>query len=81
MWTKNKKNLTRHFEFSSYDKAQGFVLNVATLAKKLNHHPKIIWDFKKVQIDLTTHDKGAITSLDYELATEIDALLRSNYTS
>jgi 4a-hydroxytetrahydrobiopterin dehydratase len=55
--------------------AQDFVINVANLAKKLNHHPKITWDFKKVQIELSTHDKGTITSLDYKLATEIETLL------
>ena len=81
MWTENKKYLLRKFEFSSFDNAKDFVINVATLAKELNHHPKITWDFKKVQIELTTHDKGCITSLDYTLATNIDKILKSGFSS
>ena len=77
MWTENKKYLSRKFEFSSFEKAQDFVVNVATLAEKLNHHPKITWDFKKVYVELTTHDKGTITSLDYKLAAEIETLLNN----
>ncbi len=75
MWTENNKYLLREFEFSSFDKAQDFVINVAGIAKELNHHPKITWDFKKVKLELTTHDKGCITSLDYTLATAIDKIL------
>ena len=77
MWTEIKNYLSRSFEFSSYEKAEDFVVNVAALAKTLNHHPKITWDFKKVQVELTTHDKGTITSLDYKLASEIDILLNN----
>lgn len=74
MWTENKNYLSRSFKFNSFEKAQEFVDCVAGLAQKLNHHPRIIWDYKKVDIELTTHDKGAVTSLDYKLADEIDIL-------
>lgn len=47
-------------------------LIVATYtAEKINHHPEWKNVYNSVSIDLTTHNKGALTSKDFELASEI----------
>ena len=42
--------------------------SIAMKAEQINHHPE--WEnvYNKVKITLTTHDKGGITELDYDMA-------------
>ena len=44
---------------------------VATVAEKMDHHPEWSNVYKRVTVDLSTHDAGGITELDFKLA-EID---------
>jgi 4a-hydroxytetrahydrobiopterin dehydratase len=41
---------------------------VAREAEALQHHPEWFNVYNRVVIDLTTHDAGGITSLDFDLA-------------
>ena len=73
---KQESFLQRSFEFSDFISAFGFLTQVAILAEKQNHHPKITNVYNKVSIELSTHDAGnQITEKDRDLAKAIDALL------
>jgi 4a-hydroxytetrahydrobiopterin dehydratase len=48
---------------------------VALLAEKANHHPDWSNSWNKVTIELTSHDKGALTDRDERLALAINDLL------
>ena len=50
-----------------------FVNHVADLAEKMDHHPDILIQYKKVTLTLSTHSAGGLTALDFELAKKIDA--------
>ena len=70
------KTLNKVFLFNSFKEALNFINQVGDLAEKENHHPDIyLHDYKKVKISLFTHEKQAITALDYSLAKKIDNLL------
>ena len=56
------------FTFRDFDMAFSFMARVAEHARKLNHHPTWINAYNKVDIVLTTHDLGAISTLDVRLA-------------
>jgi 4a-hydroxytetrahydrobiopterin dehydratase len=45
--------------------------HVALLAEKMDHHPNWSNVYNKVDITLTTHDAGGLTSNDLELAKAI----------
>lgn len=80
MWetrqTENESSLHRSFEFSDFISAFGFLTQVAILAEKHNHHPKLTNVYNKVSIALSTHDAGnQITQKDKDLAKAIDALV------
>jgi 4a-hydroxytetrahydrobiopterin dehydratase len=47
---------------------------VATLAKKMDHHPEWFNVYSKVDITLSTHDAGGLSERDIKLATAIDKL-------
>lgn len=66
--------LSRKFVFKDFLEAFAFMTKVALLAEKLNHHPNWENSFNKVNLRLTTHEMGGLTTLDFEMAQKIDEL-------
>ena len=73
-WSVDGDVLRRVFEFADFAEAFAFMTRVAAEAERLNHHPDWSNSWNKVVIDLFSHDKGAITDRDRELAERINAL-------
>ena len=48
---------------------------MAELAERMDHHPDIDIRWRTVAFWLSTHDVGALTVLDFELARQIDAVV------
>ena len=48
---------------------------VAEVAEAMDHHPDWSNSYKRVTIELMTHDAQGITDLDFELAEKIENLL------
>ena len=66
--------IRKTFQFDNFVEAFGWMTRVAIWAEKWNHHPE--WDnvYKTVNVVLTTHDVGGLSSLDAKLARKMDAL-------
>lgn len=76
MWTENNNKLYKTFMFKDFSEAFSFMTRVALLAEKNNHHPTWKNEWNKVEIWLSTHDKGdVVTDKDRALALGIDKLL------
>ena len=73
-WELEKKHLERTFEFDDFSEAIDFVNSVAEVAEEEEHHPDIDIRFNKVRLVLSTHSKGGLTDLDFNLAERIDTL-------
>ena len=58
----------KNFNFSDFKQAFSFMTSIAMKAEQINHHPEWQNVYNKVTIILTTHDKGGITELDYDMA-------------
>lgn len=67
--------LTRQFVFGDFSEAFAFMVRVAILAEKADHHPEWSNVYNRVDIALTTHDAGGLSHRDVDLAKAIDALL------
>ena len=73
-WTRIGSAIARSWEFEDFPQALAFINQVGALAEAMNHHPDIVNSWNKVTLTLTTHDRGGLTELDFELAKKIDAL-------
>lgn len=73
-WSVLHGKLHRSFKFVDFIQAFGFLTKVAIAAEKLGHHPEIYNVYNLVTFDLTTHDVGGISTLDIELAKQINSL-------
>ena len=75
IWEKNTNGvLKKVFSFKNYRQSFAFVSQVALLAEKYNHHPKIILEYNSVEIELISHDKNVVTQRDIDLAEQIDKI-------
>jgi len=73
-WSKKEKGLVKRFTFLNQTELAEFVLKVARLSDKLNHHADMMIVYNQLELSLITHDKGCITEQDWEMSTEIDRI-------
>ncbi|MDX2254089.1 MAG: 4a-hydroxytetrahydrobiopterin dehydratase [Pseudanabaenaceae cyanobacterium bins.39] len=74
-WSVVDGKLQKNYKFRDFVEAFGFISKVAIVSDKMGHHPELFNVYNKVRIDLTTHDAGGISALDFELAQKIDKLI------
>jgi 4a-hydroxytetrahydrobiopterin dehydratase len=67
--------ITRSFSFKDFSEAFAFMTRVALLAEKADHHPEWSNVWNRVDILLTTHDAGGLSTRDIAMAQAIDALV------
>jgi pterin-4a-carbinolamine dehydratase/ribonuclease HI len=78
MWQEKNNQLYKEFVFENFKDAFAFMTNVATIAEKMNHHPRWENEWNKVRIWLSSHEAGnTVTEKDTQLAAAIDALMES----
>ncbi len=66
--------ITRKLVFADFSEAFGFMARVALLAEKMDHHPEWSNVWNRVDILLTTHDAGGLSTRDIVMAEAIDAM-------
>ncbi|MDE0089541.1 MAG: 4a-hydroxytetrahydrobiopterin dehydratase [Candidatus Poribacteria bacterium] len=73
-WTVENGKLHKEFQFDNFVAAFGFMTQLALVAESMNHHPEWFNVYNRVTIDMSTHDAGGITELDFKFAEHADAL-------
>ena len=75
-WTRSAdgKALERSYRFADFAEAFAFLTRVAEHAERVNHHPEFTSVWNRVDVRLTSHDKGGVTDRDVRLAEAIDHL-------
>ena len=67
--------LTRTFKFADFNQAFGFMARVALHAEKADHHPEWFNVYNRVEITLTTHDAGGLSSRDAAMVEAIEGVI------
>ena len=73
-WGYADKKISKSFTFKTYMEGIDFVNKVAKLAEVNNHHPDIIIGWCKVDVSISSHDMGGVTTKCVNLATGIDLI-------
>jgi 4a-hydroxytetrahydrobiopterin dehydratase len=71
-WGREEDEIHKTFEFDDFVASIGFVNDVAAMANRYDHHPDIDIRWNKVKLTLSTHSEGGLTSLDFDLANDIE---------
>ncbi len=67
-WTGGDDFITKIYRFEDFAEAFAFMTRIAIIADKMDHHPEWFNVYNRVDITLTTHDAGGVTSKDVALA-------------
>ena len=76
-WNYNNKTISKLYSFENYINGIEFVQQIASLAERNNHHPKMTIQWCKVSISITSHDLGGVTTNCVNLAMGIDIIYNS----
>jgi 4a-hydroxytetrahydrobiopterin dehydratase len=64
--------LQRSFRFADFAEAFAFMVRVALIAEKMDHHPEWFNVYNRLDITLSTHDCQGLSIRDVQLARHID---------
>ena len=66
--------IEKEYSFTSFNAAFAFIGRVALAAESANHHPELLSRYRRVLVRWTSHSKGGVTKLDFELAAICDTM-------
>lgn len=70
--------LQREFQFTNFMETIAFVNKVAEVSEKMNHHPDLlVHSYKKLKMEVWTHEAHSTTNKDYELADQVENLYQN----
>lgn len=68
------KGIEKQFKFKTFPDALAFMVRAGFAAEAANHHPEWTNVYNRVDVRLTSHDAGGLTSRDIDLAGKMDLL-------
>ena len=74
-WSYRERALRRVYIGKTYLDALSMLNRVAELSEAADHHPDLMLEWKKLTIHYWTHTAKGVTTLDFELATQVENLL------
>lgn len=72
-WDRDDDEIVRVYEFDDYLRGVNFAQMVGEIAEAQFHHPEIVIRYSEVEVRLTSHEAGGITSDDIEMAELIES--------
>ena len=78
-WEYKNKNIFKSYTFEAYLEGIDFVTKVAELAERHNHHPDLVIVWCRVDVNITSHDMGGVTTNCVNLATGIDHIFETHF--
>ena len=76
LWFLENGQLTRTAEAKDFHTVMEWVDAIAEAAEAMDHHPDIDVRWVKLRVSVMTHDKGGLTTLDFELADRVDEICK-----
>ncbi len=64
--------LLKTYTFADFVEAFGFMVRVALVAEKMDHHPDWTNVYNRVSVRLNTHDAGGVTLKDFALLEKME---------
>ncbi|HLI79082.1 MAG TPA: 4a-hydroxytetrahydrobiopterin dehydratase [Candidatus Binataceae bacterium] len=71
-WQQKGDAIAKQYTFKEFMDGIRFINRIAEIAEKMDHHPDIMVNYRRVTFTLSTHDQGGITEKDFKLADAIE---------
>ena len=76
-WVYAEKKISKSYTLDAYMEGIDFVKKIAELSERNNHHPDIIIRWCQVEVIITSHDLGGVTTNCVNLAMGIDHIFET----
>ena len=73
-WTLEGDAINTRYTFKTVPDAIAFVDRLAQEAERVDHHPDILINYRRVTLTYSTHDEGGLTDKDFAGAAAADRL-------
>lgn len=74
-WQFEKNKITKTFEFPNFSDGIFLLSHLAPFCNKIDHHPDVIINYKKIRFELTRFSIGGkVTERDFTIAQKIESL-------
>ena len=73
-WRLDDETLFKRFEFANFAESLVFVHKIGEIAEAADHHPDITFGWGYAEVRTTTHDRGGVTDVDFDLVDRIDRI-------
>ena len=73
-WQYGNKKINKVYTLDSYIESIDFINSVAKKAEEVNHHPDLTVGYCKINIEITSHDLGGVTTGCIDLAKSIESI-------
>jgi 4a-hydroxytetrahydrobiopterin dehydratase len=73
-WTLDGEAIKKQYTFKDFPEAIAFVNRLAPEAEKVDHHPDILINYKRVTLTYSTHSEGGLTDKDFAGAATADRI-------
>lgn len=75
-WEFINNSLEKNITLKNFSEVLALVVRIGIQAEKMDHHPDLlIYGYKNLKINISTHSEGGITEKDFLLASKINSLL------
>ena len=71
--TDTSDGISKTFRFKDFNQAFGWMVRIALVAEKMDHHPEWKNIYRTVEVVMSTHSAGGVSALDIEMAGRMDA--------
>ncbi len=75
-WSRDGNSIIKSYHFNDFIEAMSFMNQAAFYAEALEHHPEWHNTYNIVDVRLTSHDTGGITSHDIRLAKRMEYIIQ-----
>jgi 4a-hydroxytetrahydrobiopterin dehydratase len=75
-WVLDGDAIRKQYTFKDFPAAIAFVNRVAPEAERVDHHPDILINYKRVTLTYSTHSEGGLTEKDFAGAAVADRLVQ-----
>jgi 4a-hydroxytetrahydrobiopterin dehydratase len=79
VWQVEDSHLVREIATVDYPSGARLIEAQVDLAERLNHHPDVTLGYRRVRIEVWTHDQGGLTQLDLDYAEGLDSLITQDF--
>jgi len=73
-WTLDANTIRKQYTFAGFPEAIAFVNRLVPEAERVDHHPDILINYKRVTLTYSTHSEGGLTAKDFAGAETADRL-------